>query len=78
MHHNSVATICEDPEEARHMAYHEHIYTNARYIDDVSGAELDSKLVQDARTEEIRGALKHNVYTKVLMNSAPKKRENPQ
>ena len=42
------------------------------FVDDVNGAPLDARLVARARTEEITGLHKHNVYTKVSLDECYK------
>ena len=39
-----------------------------QYVDDISGAPLDSKLVHEARADEIKGAEKCGVWTKVPLS----------
>ena len=44
---------------------HDHDQLEPAYVDDVSGAPLDSRLVQRAREEELRHFREHGVYQKV-------------
>ena len=60
-----IGVKCEDPEEAHRISMDSMYGANAKFVDDVSGQPLDPKLVANARAEEIKGARKHNVYTKV-------------
>ena len=55
--------ICEDVDEHKFISELQS-YTSEFY-DDLSGKPLDPKLVRMAREDEIKGALSHNVWTKV-------------
>jgi len=62
---NNIGTVCEDTHEQDIARNFELYGANPQFIDDISGGALDPKLVAAARREEIQGARKHNVFTKV-------------
>ena len=65
-HLGEIGTICEDFDE--HCLMTEIQHDTSIFYDNVSGKPLDPKLVRIARAEEIDGANKHNVWTKVSVN----------
>ena len=74
---NNIGTVCEDPEETRQQNMYSMYGADVQFIDDLSGQPLDPKLVTAARAEEIRGAVKHHVYTKVPISECWNETGNP-
>ena len=62
-HAGEIGAVCEDIDE--HKFIQEIIHNTSEFYDDINGKPLDSKLVQEARAEEIAGACKHGVWNKV-------------
>ena len=67
-HVGSVGTVCEDVEEHEINMNIQQPYS--QFYDNISGKPLNSKLVQQARAEEISGACGHEVWTKVPTSEA--------
>ena len=59
MFEGEIGSICEDKVE---HDFQSSLGCDPYFVDDVSGAVLDSSLVRDARKDEVRGVLKHNVF----------------
>ena len=72
---SSLGSICEDPEE--HMFTQELHQHDSPMYDDVSGKALLPRLVAEARADEIRGVVSHNVWTKCSVSECRDKTGRP-
>ena len=64
---HGVGTVNEE------MSYSEEMSDRSRFIDDVSGQPLDTKLVEAARLDEVKGIRQHNVWTVVPISECYEK-----
>ena len=69
---NGVGTVNEE------ISYEHENVDRERFVDDISGKPLDSKLVQQARLDEIKGINQHKVWDVVPTSECLQRTENHQ